>query len=101
MWFTEFAGNRMQDRRHHGRHHGVRSSGGRDSTGVRRRTDMEHLWFTSFDGAFIGRMTPAGAVTLLNANAPNFDIVAGADGNLWYSGFRRGRSGKRRCRGSS
>lgn len=54
-----------------------------------------NMWATGFGGQKIARITPAGSVTYFDAPQGNpWDIVAGPDGNLWYTaqGTHIGRS---------
>lgn len=54
-----------------------------------------NLWF--IDGAVIGRMTPAGAVTRFsnpNPSSFSYGITAGPDGNLWFAVNNRSTIGR-------
>ena len=57
-----------------------------------------NYWYTQSGGANrVARMTPAGDVTefpLPNAGSTPFDIVAGADGNMWFTELDGGRIGR-------
>src|SRR2546426_12682779 len=47
-----------------------------------------NLWFTEFAGNQIGRMTPAGGLTVYPLTAGNSGprgMTAGPDGNLWFT----------------
>ena len=55
-----------------------------------------NLWFTDRAGK-IGRITPAGLVTVFpvpTANSQPFRITAGADGNLWFTEAATGKVGR-------
>ena len=48
-----------------------------------------NLWFTSFAGGSIGRITPTGVVTTFtdpSVNGPR-SITSGPDGNLWFTSY--------------
>ncbi len=47
-----------------------------------------NLWFTLQEGSQIGEVTPDGTLTLfdLPANSSPWDITAGPDGSLWFTG---------------
>ncbi len=57
-----------------------------------------NYWYTQSGGANrVARMTPSGQVTefpLPNAGSTPFDIVAGADGNMWFTELDGGRIGR-------
>ena len=47
-----------------------------------------NVWFTTFDGNQIGRVTTGGSFTLFNvptSNSEPFGITSGPDGNLWFT----------------
>ncbi len=45
------------------------------------------MWFTLTTMQAVGRITPAGVVTIFTAgiSAGTYAITAGADGNLWFT----------------
>lgn len=60
-----------------------------------------NVWFTAPFGdsstSYVGKITPAGAVTqysLPTANAYPVDIVAGPDGNLWFTEMKANKIGR-------
>lgn len=60
------------------------SSGG--PTGITAGPDG-NLWFAVFEGFHVGRITPAGTITLFSV-PPSFNpymVAAGSDGNLWFT----------------
>ncbi|MCW2951007.1 MAG: putative antibiotic hydrolase [Conexibacter sp.] len=52
-----------------------------------------NLWFTK-QGGGIGRITPAGVLTLFAAGTNPYGIVAGPDGNLWFTDIALGQIGR-------
>jgi streptogramin lyase len=47
-----------------------------------------NLWFTLSSPSAVGKMTPAGAITLFHTPAPSalpFGIAAGPDGHMWFT----------------
>lgn len=60
------------------------------TTGIARGPDG-NLWFTEWEAGQIGRITPAGVITLFTVPAASMfgakplDIVAGPDGALWFT----------------
>src|SRR5262249_56325030 len=51
-----------------------------------------NLWFTELNVNVIGRITPAGVITLVVANVGSTpdEITTGPDGNLWFTEFGGG-----------
>src|SRR3954467_12232651 len=48
-----------------------------------------NLWFTEFNAARVGRITPAGVITEysagISAHSEPLGITAGPDGNMWFT----------------
>ncbi len=44
-----------------------------------------NMWFAALGSGSLGRITPAGVITMFGAGCFPFGVTAGADGNLWVS----------------
>ena len=100
LWFTEENGNRIGRITPGGGDHGVRSSRGNSAGRDHPRAGPGALVHRTGRNS-IGRITTAGAITHRSVSGAPDGIVAGPDGNLWFTEPVANRIGKLAIGGGS